>query len=211
MAAEPSDRRTKAGVPTGASIVKLPALSDTGNGPVPAFAVTVPETGCVACQKVPDTGWVACQNVPVTGTDACVPFKLTCRACVLASTFSDVTSAAVVEPFAPPRLIAFVVPPVSVASFAKPVSGFVVGLATVTVPLTGCVACQNVPDTGCVAGRFDTDTLPLTGWVAGKLLTPMWPSLSIASFCVVAVGSWTVTSVAPGPGPLPLPIAAASC
>ena len=39
---------------------------------VDAFAgglvVTVPDTGCVACQNVPDTGCVACQNAPVTAT-----------------------------------------------------------------------------------------------------------------------------------------------
>lgn len=37
--------------------------------PVPWVAVTVPEIGCVACQKVPLTGCVVCQKVPVTGVD----------------------------------------------------------------------------------------------------------------------------------------------
>ena len=40
---------------------------------VPMLAVTVPDTGCVACQNVPDTGWVACQKVPETG---CVTAEL---------------------------------------------------------------------------------------------------------------------------------------
>ena len=59
---------------------------------VAGFAVTVPETGCVACQKVPvtgvvgavarETGCVACQKVPLTGCVACQKVPLTgCVAC----------------------------------------------------------------------------------------------------------------------------------
>jgi len=46
----------------------------------------------------------------------------------------------------------------------------------VSVPLTGCVACQNVPVTAWLAGKLETLTLPLTGWVAGRLVMKTPPS-----------------------------------
>jgi len=53
------------------TVVTVPESMMVLSAPAPSVTVTVPEMGCVACQKVPLTGWVACQNVPETGCVAC--------------------------------------------------------------------------------------------------------------------------------------------
>ena len=118
---------------------------------VPALAVTVPLTGCVACQKVPDTGTaVARSSVSVSGPEtAAVPVidTLPLIGCV--------------------------------ACQNVPITGTAVARSWTSVsgPDTGCVACQNVPLTGCVTALPSTGRRPLTraGSLPSMLLRLLLP------------------------------------
>src|ERR1700737_2700131 len=57
----------------------------------------------------------------------------------------------------------------------------------------------------CVVGKLPTLTVPLTGWVVGKLFTPIFPATSTASLLADVVGSAMLTTEPPPPPPPPTP------
>jgi hypothetical protein len=121
---------------------------ETAIVPLPALAVTVPLTGCVAWKNVPETGTATARSCASVSPSA-VGFETVTvpeTGCVACQNVPDTGSAVA-------RIWVSVRGPETgwVACQKAPLTAIVPEPAfAVTVPDTGCVACQKVPDTGCV-------------------------------------------------------------